>query len=166
MQEEEKGKSSTAAPTIIPSSSPTSDDKGEPKQSRMGNLQNLYESTSEVHLVCLLAVDVIVDARSDKAEEEDELEDADKPKDADMEETEKKEEVKEDRTVEVAMATVTPGSEKEKEGNVRMSHVASRDQVADIFTKSLPKELFENFKMMIGMKDGRCLSLREEFVNG
>ena len=53
-----------------------------------------------------------------------------------------------------------------KEGNVRMSHVASRNQVADIFTKPLPKELFENFKMMIGMKDGRCLSLREKFVNG
>ena len=53
-----------------------------------------------------------------------------------------------------------------KEGNVGMSHVASRDQGADIFTKSLPKELFENFKMMIGMKDGKCLSLREKFVKG
>ena len=51
-----------------------------------------------------------------------------------------------------------------KEGNVRMSHVASRDQVADIFTKPLPKELFEKCKMMIGIKDGRDLSLREEFI--
>ena len=32
MQVEEKGKSSTAAPTIIPSSSPTFDDKEEPRQ--------------------------------------------------------------------------------------------------------------------------------------
>jgi hypothetical protein len=54
--------------------------------------------------------------------------------------------------------------EQVKEGSVRMSHVASRDQMADIFTKPLPTALFENYKMMIGMKDGRHLSLREEFV--
>ncbi|XP_047318270.1 secreted RxLR effector protein 161-like [Impatiens glandulifera] len=51
-----------------------------------------------------------------------------------------------------------------KESNVQLSHVVSRDQVADIFTKALPTVLFENFKRMIGMKDGKDLSLREEFV--
>ena len=51
-----------------------------------------------------------------------------------------------------------------KKGKVRLSHVASRDQVADIFTKPLPTALFENCKKMIGMKDEKCLSLREEFV--
>lgn len=51
-----------------------------------------------------------------------------------------------------------------KEGNLRMIHVVSRDQVADIFTKPLPTVLLENVKMMIGMKDGKSLSLREEFV--
>ena len=40
-----------------------------------------------------------------------------------------------------------------KEGNVRTSHVASQDQVADIITKPLPTMLFENCKIMIGMKD-------------
>ncbi|KAJ1691007.1 hypothetical protein LUZ63_015162 [Rhynchospora breviuscula] len=51
-----------------------------------------------------------------------------------------------------------------KNGDVQMSHVASRDQAADIFTKALPTELFKNCKTKIGMKDGRDLSLREEFV--
>ena len=54
-QEEEKGESSTAAPIITPISPLTSDDEGEPRQPRMRSLQDLYESTSEVHLVCLLA---------------------------------------------------------------------------------------------------------------
>ncbi|GKB52045.1 retrovirus-related pol polyprotein from transposon TNT 1-94 [Tanacetum coccineum] len=48
---------------------------------------------------------------------------------------------------------------------VQLNHVASRDQVADIFTKALPTELFNNFKLMLEMKDGRDLSLREDFVN-
>ncbi|KAG6418411.1 hypothetical protein SASPL_120615 [Salvia splendens] len=47
--------------------------------------------------------------------------------------------------------------------DIRMSHVASRDQAADIFTKALPAELLINNKTKIGMKDGRDLSLREEF---
>ena len=51
-----------------------------------------------------------------------------------------------------------------KKKDVQMNYVASRDQVADIFTKVLPTELFNNYKMMLGMKDGRSLSLREEFV--
>lgn len=45
-----------------------------------------------------------------------------------------------------------------------MIHVASCDQVADIFTKLLPSVLFENFKMIIGMKDGKCLILREDLL--
>jgi hypothetical protein len=45
-----------------------------------------------------------------------------------------------------------------------MSHVARHDQVADIFTKALPTELFNNYKINIKLKDGKYLSLREEFV--
>jgi hypothetical protein len=41
--------------------------------------------------------------------------------------------------------------------------VQSNDQVADIFTKALPKPLFENCKKMLGMMKERDLSLREDF---
>ena len=51
-----------------------------------------------------------------------------------------------------------------KKGEVQLNHVASRDQAADIFTKALPTELFNNCKMKLGIKDGRDLSLREDFV--
>jgi hypothetical protein len=50
--------------------------------------------------------------------------------------------------------------EQVKKGEVQMSHVASRDQAADIFTKALSTELFNNCKMKIEMKDRRDLSLR------
>lgn len=49
--------------------------------------------------------------------------------------------------------------------NVKLVHVASRDQVADIFTKPLPMVLFENCKRMLGMKDGRELILRKGVVD-
>ena len=42
-----------------------------------------------------------------------------------------------------------------KKGSVELVHVASQDQVADIFTKPLPKVLFDKYKKMIGMMDGR-----------
>jgi hypothetical protein len=42
-----------------------------------------------------------------------------------------------------------------KEKNVKLVHVASQDQVADIFTKSLPKVLIDKCKKMISMTDGR-----------
>ncbi|KAE8721174.1 hypothetical protein F3Y22_tig00016637pilonHSYRG00095 [Hibiscus syriacus] len=42
-----------------------------------------------------------------------------------------------------------------KEGSVELVHVASQDQVADIFTKPLPKVLLDKCKKMIGMMDGR-----------
>jgi len=42
-----------------------------------------------------------------------------------------------------------------KKGSVELVHVASQDQVTDIFTKPLPKVLFEKYKKMIGMMDGR-----------
>ncbi|GJR14584.1 basic 7S globulin-like protein [Tanacetum coccineum] len=48
---------------------------------------------------------------------------------------------------------------------VQLTHVATHDQVADIFTKALPAELFNDFKMMLGIKDERDLSFREDFVN-
>ena len=41
------------------------------------------------------------------------------------------------------------------EGNVELLHVASQDQVADIFTKPLLKVLLDKYKKMIGMTDGR-----------
>jgi hypothetical protein len=37
-----------------------------------------------------------------------------------------------------------------KNGDVEMTHVTSRDQVADIFTKPLPAELFNKFKNLFG----------------
>jgi len=42
-----------------------------------------------------------------------------------------------------------------KKGSVELVHVASQDQVADIFTKPLPKVFFDKYKKMIGMMDGR-----------
>jgi len=42
-----------------------------------------------------------------------------------------------------------------KKGSVELVHVASQDQIADIFTKSLLKVLFDKYKKMIGMMDGR-----------
>ncbi|KAL4366274.1 hypothetical protein GQ457_05G025610 [Hibiscus cannabinus] len=44
-----------------------------------------------------------------------------------------------------------------KERNVELVHVASQDQVADIFTKPLPKVLMDKCKKMIGMMDGRSI---------
>ena len=44
-----------------------------------------------------------------------------------------------------------------KKGSVELVHVASQDQVVDIFTKPLPKVLFEKYKKMIGMMDGRSI---------
>ena len=44
-----------------------------------------------------------------------------------------------------------------KEGSVELLHVASQDQVADIFTKPLSKVLFDKYKKMIGMIDGRSI---------
>ena len=43
-----------------------------------------------------------------------------------------------------------------KEGNVKLLHVASQDQVADIFTKPLPKVLFDKYKKTIGMQTTRA----------
>ena len=52
-----------------------------------------------------------------------------------------------------------------KEGNVELLHVARQDQVADIFTKPLPKRLFDKYEKMIGMTDGQeHLSLWGSFV--
>jgi Reverse transcriptase (RNA-dependent DNA polymerase) len=39
-----------------------------------------------------------------------------------------------------------------KNCDVEMTYVASRDQVADIFTKPLPTELFNKFKKLLGMR--------------
>jgi len=42
-----------------------------------------------------------------------------------------------------------------KKESVELVHVASQDQVADIFIKLLPKVLFDEYKKMIGTMDGR-----------
>lgn len=39
-----------------------------------------------------------------------------------------------------------------KEGKVDLKHVASKDQAADIFTKPLPKEVFDRGRKLIGMR--------------
>ena len=44
-----------------------------------------------------------------------------------------------------------------KEGSVELLHVVSQDEVADIFTKPLPKVLFEKYKKMISMTNGRSI---------
>jgi hypothetical protein len=44
-----------------------------------------------------------------------------------------------------------------KEGSVKLVHVASQDQVADIFTKPLSKVLLDKCKEMIGMTDGKSI---------
>jgi hypothetical protein len=41
-------------------------------------------------------------------------------------------------------------------------HVQSNDQIVDIFTKALPKLLFENCMQMIGMKEIQNLRLRKD----
>jgi hypothetical protein len=46
---------STSTPIITSTSHSTSDDEDEPRQPRTRSLQDLYDSTSEVYLVCLLA---------------------------------------------------------------------------------------------------------------
>ena len=43
-----------------------------------------------------------------------------------------------------------------------MGHVTTHDQAADMFTKPLPKMLFDNYKTMIGMKDGNKIKFMEE----
>jgi len=42
--------------------------------------------------------------------------------------------------------------ERVKEENVEMVHIGSREQVADMFTKSLPIMLFNSCKKLIGMR--------------
>jgi hypothetical protein len=49
-----------------------------------------------------------------------------------------------------------------KNEKVRVVHVQSNDQPADIFTKALPKLLFENCKQMIGMKEIRDMGSWED----
>jgi hypothetical protein len=39
-----------------------------------------------------------------------------------------------------------------KNDNMEMTHVASSDQVANMFTKSLPTELFNKFKKLLEMR--------------
>lgn len=51
-----------------------------------------------------------------------------------------------------------------KERNVHLCHVVSHDQIADVLTKPLHNILFDTYKMMMGMKDPKSFSLREEYV--
>lgn len=47
-----------------------------------------------------------------------------------------------------------------KKKEIELTYVKSSDQVADIFTKPLKVDLFNKFKMLLGMVDGSKLSLR------
>ena len=49
------GESLVVAPTSAPTDSEIFDDEDEPRQPKMRSLRDLYDSTNEVHLVCLLA---------------------------------------------------------------------------------------------------------------
>ncbi|GJZ83820.1 hypothetical protein Tco_0648993 [Tanacetum coccineum] len=49
--------------------------------------------------------------------------------------------------------------------DMRLNHVASCDQIPNTFAKMLPTESFNNFDIIFGTKDGRDLSLKEEFVD-
>ena len=42
-----------------------------------------------------------------------------------------------------------------KDGSIKLKHVASKDQAADILTKALSKEIFDRGKKMLGMMDRR-----------
>jgi hypothetical protein len=53
-----------------------------------------------------------------------------------------------------------------KEKEVRVTHVPSNDQVADIFTKTLLRPLFENCRRKIGMLSTQNLRLKEDIENG
>ena len=47
--------------------------------------------------------------------------------------------------------------EQVKEGNMKLEHVESRAQAADMFTKPLTSSLFENNKMILRMKDKKSI---------
>jgi hypothetical protein len=53
-----------------------------------------------------------------------------------------------------------------KEKEVRVTHVSSNDQVADIFTKTLSRPLFENCRRKLGMMSTRDLRIKEDVENG
>ena len=44
-----------------------------------------------------------------------------------------------------------------KEKNVHLHHVASGDQIADVLTKPLSRNLFDTYKRLMGMKDRKEL---------
>jgi len=47
--------------------------------------------------------------------------------------------------------------EQVREGKVKLEHVESRAQAADMFTKPLPTTLLENCKKLIEMRDGKSI---------
>lgn len=51
----EVGESLVVTPTSISTDSETTDNEDEPRQPKMRSLQDLYDSTNEIHLICLLA---------------------------------------------------------------------------------------------------------------
>jgi hypothetical protein len=53
-----------------------------------------------------------------------------------------------------------------KKNEVRVTHVPSNDQAADIFTKALSRPLFENCRRKLGMMSTRDLRLKEDVENG
>ena len=41
--------------------------------------------------------------------------------------------------------------EKEAENDIRLEYASTKDQIADIFTKPLPKDTFESLRCMLGV---------------
>ncbi|KAL4376447.1 hypothetical protein GQ457_02G008830 [Hibiscus cannabinus] len=233
----EVGESSIAAATTAATTTTTTDDEDESRQPRMRSLQDLYDSTDEVHLVCLLS-----DAENISFEEamrdekwqiamDEEIEAIDRNNTWELTDLPKGSQpigvkwvfkkkmnaqgeierykarlvakgykkksswcvchaiwlrnllskmmlkqadatvihVDNKSAIELAKNPVNHERSKHidvrfhfirdhvKGGNVELVHVASHDQVADIFTKPLPKVLLDKCKKMIGMMDGRSI---------
>ena len=46
--------------------------------------------------------------------------------------------------------------EKVLEGKIDLVYIPTHQQVADIFTKALPRDSFENFRALLGVRDIEC----------
>lgn len=51
------------------------------------------------------------------------------------------------------------------DGIIKLQHVSSEDQLADIFTKALDKQLFEKFVRMMCLHRGRVSECNDDTVN-
>lgn len=47
--------------------------------------------------------------------------------------------------------------EKVSDGSMRVLHISSKDQIADVLTKPLPRQSFLHFRSKIGVSDGSSI---------